>query len=76
MSSAPLRPRTALAGLKVVDLTWSIAGPVTSRASADHGTTVVKIESLTKPDAARNFMPIHDNVAGLERSGLFDDIRR
>ncbi|MGD9750693.1 MAG: CaiB/BaiF CoA transferase family protein [Acidimicrobiia bacterium] len=64
----------ALAGLKVVDLTWSIAGPVTVRALADHGADVIKVESATRLDAARGFMPVYDNVPGVEQSGLFDDM--
>ena len=72
-SGAHLQPR-ALEGLKVVDLTWSIAGPVTIRVLADHGATVVKVESITKPDAARGFMPVHDNIPGQERSALYDDM--
>lgn len=65
----PARP---LEGLKVVDFMWSLAGPFTTRALADLGATVVKIESINKPDAARGFLPIWDNVAGLEQSALFD----
>ncbi|MDA3040550.1 MAG: CoA transferase, partial [Actinomycetota bacterium] len=63
-----------LVGLKVLDFTWSIAGPHATRVLADHGATVVKIESQTKMDAARGFMPIHDNEPGAERSALFDDM--
>lgn len=63
-----------LVGLKVLDFTWSIAGPHATRVLADHGATVVKIESETKLDAARGFMPIHDNEAGAEQSALFDDM--
>ncbi len=63
-----------LVGLKVLDFTWSIAGPHATRVLADHGATVVKIESETKLDAARGFMPIHDNQPGAEQSALFDDM--
>ena len=61
-----------LSGLKVLDFTWSIAGPHTVRLLADFGATVVKIESATKQDAARGYRPVHDDVAGLENSALFD----
>lgn len=64
----------ALAGLKVIDLTWSIAGPATVRVLADHGATVLKVESSTRLDAARGFMPVYDNIPGAEQSGLFDDM--
>ena len=61
-----------LDGVKVVDFMWSLAGPFTTRALADLGATVVKIESIHKPDAARGFLPVWDNEPGLERSALFD----
>ena len=63
----------ALAGLKVLDFMWSLAGPFTTRALADHGATVVKIESVHKMDAARGFMPLWNNEAGAESSALFDN---
>jgi len=65
-------PSAPLEGVKVVDFMWSLAGPFTSRALSDLGATVVKIESIHKPDAARGFLPIWDNEPGLERSALFD----
>jgi len=63
-----------LAGLKVLDFTWSIAGPHHTRVLADAGATVVKVESARRPDAARGFLPVHDNAPGAEQSALFDDM--
>lgn len=61
-----------LSGLRVLDFTWSIAGPHSVRVLADLGATVVKVESSHKQDAARGYRPVHDNIAGLENSALFD----
>lgn len=62
----------ALAGLRVLDFTWSIAGPHGVRILADCGATVVKVESTTKPDAARGYRPTHGDQPGPENSALFD----
>ncbi len=63
----------ALAGLKVVDLTWSIAGPYVGRGLADFGATVVKVETQTRVDVTRTVMPLHplDATHLLECGGLF-----
>jgi crotonobetainyl-CoA:carnitine CoA-transferase CaiB-like acyl-CoA transferase len=68
----PPRGNRPLEGVKVLDFMWSLAGPFSTRALADLGATVVKVESVNKPDAARGFLPIWDNVPGLEQSALFD----
>ena len=64
--------RNALEGLKVLDFTWSIAGPHATRTLADCGAVVVKVESAYKPDGARGYRPTYDNQPGLENSALFD----
>ena len=61
-----------LSGLKVADFSWSIAGPHSVRILADHGATVLKVESEKKPDGARGFFPLHNNEAGPDNSALFD----
>ena len=61
-----------LAGVKVVDFMWVIAGPSTTRVLADMGATVVRVESTTSPDAARtagvfiNGEPGPENASGFQ----------
>lgn len=43
----------ALDGLKVLDFSWVMAGPAATRALADHGATVVRIETESRPDPMR-----------------------
>ncbi|HLZ70383.1 MAG TPA: CoA transferase, partial [Dehalococcoidia bacterium] len=64
----------ALAGLKVLDLTWAMVGPVAIRYLADYGATVVKVDSATHIDAVRSFQPFKDGESGAERSGLFSNV--
>jgi crotonobetainyl-CoA:carnitine CoA-transferase CaiB-like acyl-CoA transferase len=69
---APTANGPALDGLKVVDLTWSIAGPYVGRALADFGATVVKVETRRRPDLTRSASPFHPLAEQhpLEGSGL------
>lgn len=58
-----------LAGLKVVDFMWVVAGPWGTRYLADFGATVVRVESSTRVDTIRTIGPFKDGVPGPERSG-------
>jgi len=62
----------ALQGIKVVEFAAYAAGPAVGKHLADHGATVVHIESKSRPDGFRtHYPPYKDNVYGLNRSGLF-----
>ncbi len=61
-----------LAGLKVLDFCWVVAGPMVGRALADFGATVVKVESSERLDASRVMGPFPDGVRDVQKSLLFE----
>ena len=75
--AVPARTRTTesgdapLAGVKVLDFMWAMAGPATTRNLADYGATVVRVESSHKIEVARGLQPFLGGIAGIDRSGLF-----
>lgn len=70
MAGYPLR------GLRVVELTWFIAGPLVGRWLADQGADVVKVETPTRADPARGVPPFPAEVPPpartVEMSGWFN----
>jgi benzylsuccinate CoA-transferase BbsF subunit len=62
---------TALKDLKVLELAWVIAGPLTGKYFADNGATVIRIESKKRPDILRTSEPFKDRKSGLDRAGTF-----
>ena len=59
-------------GLKLVEFGSGAAGPIATRYFTDHGATVVKIESRTRPDFLRIYALGPGNPHGLEGSPLFN----
>ncbi|MEO8539840.1 MAG: CoA transferase [bacterium] len=55
--------RRAFEGLKVADFAWIGVGPIVTKALADHGATVVHVESFGRPDLLRTIPPFKDNIA-------------
>ncbi len=70
-AAAPPLEGNALAGVKILDFMWALAGPGATRALADYGATVVRVESGTRPDVCRTLRPYQNGEAGLENSALF-----
>ena len=57
-----------LAGLKVVDMAWVVAGPMIGRVLADCGAEVVRIESSQRIETARMMGPFPGGKIHPQRS--------
>ena len=60
-------------GLKVADFSWVWVGPTSTKYLADHGATVVRVESKVRPDIVRAIGPYKDREPGPNRTHAFND---
>jgi benzylsuccinate CoA-transferase BbsF subunit len=71
--------RGPLAGARILDLSWIIAGPLAARLLADFGAEVIKVESASRIDTGRaNRIPLYGTLPGDANSnpdtgGYFQD---
>ena len=63
-----------LSDVKVLDLTWVMAGPTATRLMADYGATVLRVESSRRIDTGRTLPPFHSGQPGPENSARFQNL--
>ncbi len=69
-AGAPGRP--AWEGTRILEFGSGAAGPIATRFFAEHGATVVRVESRTRPDFLRVYALGPQNPHGLEGADMFD----
>jgi len=57
-------------GIKIADFAWVGVGPQIARELAEHGATVVRVESHKRPDTLRTAGPFKDLTPGLDRTAF------
>lgn len=67
--AAPVR--LPFEGLKFADFSWIGVGPITAKVFADHGATVVHVETDKPADRLRLVGPFKDDVPGINRCQFF-----
>ena len=58
-------------GLKILSYSWAVVGPLTMKFFADHGATVIRIETRQRPCTMRSSAPYKDNKPNYNRGGYF-----
>lgn len=67
-----LKREGVFSGLKVLAFCWAVVGPLTMKFLADHGATVIRVETSKRPCTMRSSAPYKDNKPGLNRGGYFN----
>ena len=60
-----------LEGLRVVELSWVLAGPIAGRMLSNHGAEVIRVESRVRPDSLRNAV-LADGTRDPDLPGLWN----
>jgi benzylsuccinate CoA-transferase BbsF subunit len=59
-------------GLTIFAFCWAVVGPLTMKLFADHGATVIRVETAKRPCTMRTSAPYKDKVPNLNRGGYFN----
>jgi len=69
-----IESRGAWAGTRIIEFGTGAAGPIAVRYFAEHGATVIRVESRSRPDFLRTYGMGPGNPCGLEGSDMFDSL--
>jgi crotonobetainyl-CoA:carnitine CoA-transferase CaiB-like acyl-CoA transferase len=67
-------PDRPLAGIRILDFTWAMAGPAATRYLADFGAEIVRVESTLRMDPIRTVRPFVDGDPAPENSTMFHNL--
>jgi benzylsuccinate CoA-transferase BbsF subunit len=59
-------------GLKILAFCWAVVGPLTMKFFADHGATVIRVETRKRPCVMRTSAPYKDDKPDYNRGGYFN----
>ena len=59
-------------GLTILAFCWAVVGPLTMKFFADHGATVIRVETSKRPCTMRVSSPYKDNIPNLNGGGYFN----
>jgi benzylsuccinate CoA-transferase BbsF subunit len=59
-------------GITIFAFCWAVVGPLTMKFFADHGATVIRVETSRRPCVMRASSPYKDGKPGLNRGGYFN----
>ncbi len=71
-STAPATGRGAWSGVNILEFGSGAAGPIATRYFVEHGATVLRVESRSRPDFLRVYALGPDNPHGLEGAPMYD----
>jgi benzylsuccinate CoA-transferase BbsF subunit len=64
--------KSVFSDIKIVSFSWAMVGPLTMKYFADHGATVIRVESSKRACLNRTSPPFKDGEPGINRSGYFN----
>ena len=59
-------------GMTILAFCWAVVGPLTMKFFADHGATVIRVETSKRPCTMRSSAPYKDNIPNYNKGGYFN----